>query len=66
MSATTTSGCAAATSGRVSAVARTTASYGRSGRDRVGNTGYSGAAAKAIPAASTGSRQRDQVSRVTV
>src|SRR6202022_1453695 len=51
--------------GRVSAVARTTASYGFNGRARVGNTGYSGAGANCIPAASTHSRQRDQVSKVT-
>ena len=62
MSWTTTSGRAAATAGRVSAVALTTASYGPSGWSEVGKVGYSGAARNRIPCASTGSRHRLQVS----
>ena len=43
----------------------TAASYGCSGRSRVGKTWYSGAAANVIPAASAGSSQRRQVCSAT-
>ena len=65
MSATTISGSTSRITRAVSAEARTAATYGLSGRSRVGKTWYSGAAAKRMPSRSTCSRQRDQVSSVT-
>ena len=51
MSETARSGANASTDGTVSRAARAAASYGLSGRSRVGKTWYSGAAANVIPAA---------------
>ena len=65
MSCTTTSGRTSATARRVTPVARTTASYISNGSPSPGNSWYSGAGTNRIPAASTCSRQRDQVSYVT-
>src|ERR1035437_125340 len=65
MSATTTSGASSRTSGTVSRVACTTASKKSRGSGPEGNTRYSGAGAKAIPSASTCSRQRSHVCSVT-
>ena len=57
MSETATSGANDRTNERVTRAATTAASYGFSGRSRVGKTWYSGAAENVIPAASAGSRQ---------
>src|SRR3954447_7370250 len=54
-SETATSGANARTKGTVSCAARTAASYGFSGRSRVGNTWYSGAAENVMPASTAAS-----------
>ena len=66
MSATTTSGRKSRTDGTVSRAARTAAAYGASGCSRVGNTWYSGAAAKAMPPAAACSSQLRHVCSATV
>ena len=65
MSETARSGANASTDGTVSRAARAAASYGLSGRSRVGKTWYSGAAANVIPAATACSSQRRQVCSAT-
>ena len=65
MSWTTACGAASATERRVGPVARTTASYSSNRWPGSGNSGYSGAETNRIPACSTSSRHRDQVSYVT-
>jgi hypothetical protein len=65
MSATTTSGSTERISSRVTADARTAATYGFSARPSVGNTWYSGAGAKRSPSRSASERHFSHVSSVT-